>query len=77
MDSTFSQNPPTKQLRLRSSQVVDIPKKLSFYFHVIMGGWMTLLEAVRNEERKLAKEVSKVQRELNGIRAAAKCAGSA
>jgi hypothetical protein len=33
---------------------------------------MTLLEAIRNEERKLAKEVSKVQGKLNGIRAAVK-----
>jgi hypothetical protein len=36
---------------------------------------VTLLEAIRNEERKLAMEVNKVQRELNGIRAAAKSLG--
>jgi hypothetical protein len=39
---------------------------------------VTLLETIRNEERKLAMEVNKVQRELNGIRAAAKAlSGSA
>jgi hypothetical protein len=36
---------------------------------------VTLLEAIRNEERKLAMEVNKVQRELNGIRAAARSLG--
>jgi hypothetical protein len=36
---------------------------------------VTILEAIQNEQRKLTKEVGKVRRELNGIRAAAKALG--
>ena len=36
---------------------------------------MDLLAAIKREERKLEKELSKLQRQLNGIRAAAKALG--
>jgi hypothetical protein len=36
---------------------------------------VTILEAIRNEERKLVKRLGKVQRELDGIRMAAKALG--
>ena len=36
---------------------------------------MTLLIAIRNEERKLEKKLNKAQRRLNSIRAAAKALG--
>jgi hypothetical protein len=36
---------------------------------------VTILEAIQNEERKLEKQLSKVQRELDGIRMAAKALG--
>jgi hypothetical protein len=37
---------------------------------------MDLLAAIKREERKLEKELSKLQRRLNGIRAAAKALGN-
>jgi hypothetical protein len=36
---------------------------------------VTILDAIRNEERKLEKQLGKVQRELDGIRMAAKALG--
>jgi hypothetical protein len=36
---------------------------------------MDILAAIRREERKLEKQVSKLQHQLNGIRAAAKALG--
>jgi uncharacterized protein (UPF0335 family) len=37
---------------------------------------MDLLAAIKREERKLEKELSKLQNKLNGVRAAAKALGS-
>ena len=37
---------------------------------------MDLLAAIKREERKLEKELSKLQHKLNGVRAAAKALGS-
>ena len=37
---------------------------------------MDLLAAIKREERKLEKEVGKLQGQLNGVRAAAKALGS-
>ena len=37
---------------------------------------MTLLSAIRREEKKLEKQLGKLQRKLNGVRAAAKALGS-
>ena len=37
---------------------------------------MDLLAAIKREERKLEKELGKLQRQLNGVRAAAKALGS-
>ena len=37
---------------------------------------MDLLAAIRREERKLEKQLSKLQNQLNGVRAAAKALGS-
>jgi hypothetical protein len=37
---------------------------------------MNFLAAIRREERKLEKQLSKVQHQLNGVRAAAKALGS-
>ena len=36
---------------------------------------MDILAAIRREERKLEKQVSKLQHQLNGVRAAAKALG--
>jgi hypothetical protein len=36
---------------------------------------MKILAAIKREERKLEKQLSKVQRQLNGVRAAAKVLG--
>jgi hypothetical protein len=36
---------------------------------------MDILAAIRREERKLEKQLGKVQRQLNGVRAAAKALG--
>ena len=36
---------------------------------------MNILAAIKREERKLEKQLGKVQRQLNGIRAAAKALG--
>jgi hypothetical protein len=36
---------------------------------------VTLLQAIRNEERRLAKQLGKLQRKLDGIRAAAEALG--
>jgi hypothetical protein len=37
---------------------------------------MNILAAIRREERKLEKQVSKLERQLSGVRAAAKALGS-
>jgi len=37
---------------------------------------MDLLAAIKREERKLEKELSKLQHQLNGVRAAAKALGT-
>jgi hypothetical protein len=37
---------------------------------------MDLLAAIKREERKLEKELGKLQHQLNGVRAAAKALGS-
>jgi hypothetical protein len=37
---------------------------------------MDLLAAIKREERKLEKELSKLQHQLNGVRAAARALGS-
>jgi len=37
---------------------------------------MDLLAAIKREERKLEKELSKLQRQLSGVRAAAKALGA-
>ncbi len=37
---------------------------------------MNLLSAIKREERKLEKELGKLQHQLNGVRAAAKALGS-
>ena len=37
---------------------------------------MDLLAAIKREERKLAKELGKLQHQLNGVRAAARALGS-
>src|ERR1700750_2151708 len=42
---------------------------------VSSGGSMTILAAIRREERKLEKQLSKLQHRLNGVRAAAKALG--
>jgi hypothetical protein len=39
------------------------------------GGMMTILAAIRREERKLEKELKHIQNRLDGIRAAAKALG--
>jgi hypothetical protein len=36
---------------------------------------MDILSAIKREERKLEKQLSKLQRQLNGVRAAAKALG--
>ena len=37
---------------------------------------MDILSAIKREERKLAKQVGKLQHQLNGVRAAAKALGN-
>jgi hypothetical protein len=37
---------------------------------------MDILSAIKREERKLEKQVGKLQRQLNGVRAAAKALGN-
>jgi hypothetical protein len=39
------------------------------------GGFMDILAAIKREEKKLEKQLGKLQHELNGIRAAAKALG--
>jgi hypothetical protein len=42
---------------------------------VIAGGKMTILAAIRREERKLEKKVKHLEHRLNGIRSAARALG--
>lgn len=37
--------------------------------------WMNILAAIRREERKLEKQLGKLQHQLNGVRTAAKALG--
>jgi hypothetical protein len=43
---------------------------------MISGGFMNILAAIKREERKLEKQLGKLQHELNGVKAAAKALGS-
>jgi hypothetical protein len=40
-----------------------------------MGGFMDILAAIKREERKLEKQLGKLQHQLNQVRAAAKALG--
>jgi hypothetical protein len=40
-----------------------------------MGGFMNILVAIKREERKLEKQLGKLQHQLNQVRAAAKALG--
>src|SRR5882762_10470506 len=51
--------------RSASPSVVDYPP----------GGFMDILAAIKREEKKLEKQLGKLQHQLNGIRAAAKALG--
>ena len=44
--------------------------------HSITGGFMDILAAIKREERKLEKQLGKLQRQLSGVRAAAKALGN-
>jgi hypothetical protein len=41
----------------------------------VPGGFMEILAAIKREEKKLEKQLGKLQHQLNGIRAAAKALG--
>ena len=43
--------------------------------YIQRGGFMKILAAIRREERKLEKQLRKLQHQLNGVRAAAKALG--
>jgi cell division septum initiation protein DivIVA len=41
----------------------------------LTGGVMDILAAIKREEKRLEKQVDKIQQQLNGVRAAAKALG--
>jgi hypothetical protein len=41
-----------------------------------MGGFMKILATIKREQKKLEKQLGKLQHQLNGVRAAAKALGS-
>jgi hypothetical protein len=41
----------------------------------LTGGFMDILAAIKREEKRLEKQVEKIQQQLNGVRAAAKALG--
>jgi hypothetical protein len=43
---------------------------------MLSGGFMDILAAIKREERKLEKQLAKLQHELKGVQAAAKALGS-
>jgi len=43
---------------------------------ILRGGFMDILAAIKREERKLEKQLAKLQHELKGVKVAAKALGS-
>jgi hypothetical protein len=54
---------------------VHLVRYLHFEINFHPGGFMKILAAIKREERKLEKQLGKLQRQLNGVRAAAKALG--
>src|SRR5437588_344343 len=55
---------------------MSLARRLYFRIDSPLEDSMNLLAAIKREERKLERELSKLQGQLNGVRAAAKALGS-
>ena len=54
---------------------VDLVHDPPIAIDCVPGGFMEILAAIKREEKKLEKQLGKLQHQLNGIRAAAKALG--